>query len=456
MFTSRLPKSTSARRPSNPNDGLTSLIGSNIPVSVRKANLFTPQPKRSLQNGLNSTSRKSYLTTEKKYQRPSKPAPDRDEQLRMFENLVDFLKQKEPTFPVPEAKRFFSSVSTTECSRIFEFLIGRLFTDFKINKLEIDVPDALALLEYPYLRAVTKSALVSITTRQAIVNLLVIFDWLVNFSKDSDADDMLPAIEDDRSDPPILSCILSNPSEPIDEFEQKMNSHATNNEPQMEILENLIAECNRLEGQWDEIQRLEAEEQAFVNDFQECARYKAQITDYLAIRHEQEVAIDQRSLQTQEELSERRRQLEKLSPIVDLEQPACDPATLAHLIQKLERAEEDLRNEKSSVPGQSQTIELKKQELNFTETKYNEQKNKLANILASESNNLRALKSGYEKTVATNTERIQKYLETYSKEAQSNVKEIEVDDTILVDVCRKVKTNNKIVRAGAWDIKRVV
>lgn len=41
--------------------------------------------------------------------------------------------------------------------------------------------EALALLEYPYIRSVTKSGLVSMTTRQAIGNLLFIFNWLIGF-----------------------------------------------------------------------------------------------------------------------------------------------------------------------------------------------------------------------------------------------------------------------------------
>lgn len=97
----------------------------------------------------------------------------------MFDNLVEFLRLKAPNLPVPDPKKFFSSVSTTESARIFECLIRAILPDFKINRLETDVPEVLNKLGYPHIRHVTKSALVSVTSRQAAANLLVIFDWLI-------------------------------------------------------------------------------------------------------------------------------------------------------------------------------------------------------------------------------------------------------------------------------------
>lgn len=126
--------------------------------------------------------------------------PDRDQQIKMFNRLVDYIKTNSPHLPLPEQKKFFSSVSTTESTRIFEFLIGRRLPDFQISRLEVDVPEALTILDYPYIRTVTKSALVSVTTRQAVVGLLVIFDWLIksisfqpkqeNFVKDGESVDI--------------------------------------------------------------------------------------------------------------------------------------------------------------------------------------------------------------------------------------------------------------------------
>lgn len=185
MFTSKLPISTSVRRPTINADGSTSFMAlnraSNIPVSVRKANLFTPQTnRRPFMNGA-STAGKSYTSTsDRKQPRSLKPNPDRDEQMQMFDHLVNFLRSNANHIPLPEPKKFFASISTSESTRIFDFLISCLLPDFKFVKLETSVPEALALLEYPYIRSVTRSALLSVTTRNAAVGLLVIFDWLVD------------------------------------------------------------------------------------------------------------------------------------------------------------------------------------------------------------------------------------------------------------------------------------
>lgn len=148
-----------------------------------------------------STAGKSYtsgMTTDRKQPRSLKPNPDRDEQMKMFDTLVNFLKTNAPHISPPEAKRFFASVSTSESSRIFEFLISRLLPGFKFTKLETSVPDALTQLEYPYIRSVTRSALVSVTTRSAAVGLLVIFDWLVEFINEAEnpEDDEMKELDD--------------------------------------------------------------------------------------------------------------------------------------------------------------------------------------------------------------------------------------------------------------------
>lgn len=157
---------------------------SGIPVSTRKStNLYTPKDKKTTSYYSASTISKQSFTTAQKYQRHAKPAPDRDEQNRMFERLVTFLKDNGYQSALPEAKRFFLAVSSSEASRIFEFLLRFSMPDFKINKLEEDVPAALTKLSYPYIKSVTKSSLVSIATRQSACNLLLIYDWLVKVAQ---------------------------------------------------------------------------------------------------------------------------------------------------------------------------------------------------------------------------------------------------------------------------------
>lgn len=161
-------------------------MNSAIPVSVRKANLFTPQPERSYKSSLGnaSTARKSsYLNTDKKYHSTSKPAPDQEEQARILRSLAEYIKS-DGSLTLPDwafGRKFPSSVSSCDAKEILQLLIGRALVkkDYKINKLEIDVPEILVELEYPFIKSMTRSTLVSITNSLAVRNFFILCDWLI-------------------------------------------------------------------------------------------------------------------------------------------------------------------------------------------------------------------------------------------------------------------------------------
>lgn len=326
MFTSRLPISTSARRPTNPRDGSTSFVAqnrpSNVPVTVQKANLFTPKTsKRPFMAGTSTVgkSHMSVMTSDKKnYQRPLKPVPDRDMQIKMFETLVDYLKTNAPHLPLPEAKKFFSSISTTESSRIFEFLISRLLPEFKLNKLETDVPEALALLKYPYIRSVTKSALVSVTTRQASVGLLVIFHWLIGFIKQmepltwEEVNNNGALLDEKRQ---IYRIILANPPERQPEECRKLFDKlypAPDYHGVMKALEDTKEEIAVLERNLAEIQDLE-EEVAFLDrDLELVADYQLKMEEYVHGLKDKKDDLGQQALNLEAENKERLKRNEHL------------------------------------------------------------------------------------------------------------------------------------------------
>lgn len=305
MFTSRLPISTSVRRPTNPhNDGSTSFYGlnraSNIPVTVKKANLFTPQTKRPFLSGA-STAGKSFtsgLNTDKKFpQRSLKPAPDREEQMKMFENLVTFMKTNAPNLAPPDPKKFFSSVSTTESSRIFEFLISRIIFDFKITRLEVDVPEALNSLEYPYIRSVTKSALVSVTTRQAVVGLLVIFNWLINSINQYNVES--PETEDEMDEiAEIYINTLSMPPERLLEAEKKILDKMYQNKDVQTICREydyVVEECEKIQQNTDEVEEIEHDTQILDEDIEKCRNYEMEMHKYIKVKRDEEDALMKQS-----------------------------------------------------------------------------------------------------------------------------------------------------------------
>lgn len=254
----------------------------------------------------------SVMTSDKKnYQRPLKPVPDRDLQIKMFDTLVDFLKTNAPHLPLPEAKKFFSSISTTESSRIFDFLISRLLPDFKVNKLETDVPEALATLRYPYIRSVTKSALVSVTTRQASVGLLVIFYWLIGFIKQmepltweelSNSEELL----DEKRQ--IYRIILSNPPERQHEVCHELfdKLYPTPDLPSvLKKLEDTEKEIAILGRDLAEIQKAEKEINDLDSDKEAGAGYKVDMENYVQALKDKKDEADQQALSLDAQNDER-------------------------------------------------------------------------------------------------------------------------------------------------------
>ena len=446
-FTSRLPKSTSARRPSNPNDGSTSHLYSNIPVSVRKANLFTPQPKRSLQNGtFSSTARKSSMTTDKKYQRPLKPIPDRDEQHRMFESLVDFLRMNAPTFPLPDERKFFMSVGTTETARIFEFLISRLYPDFKINKLEIDVPEALALLEYPYIRTVTKSALVSITTRQAIANLLVIFDWLVEEMKLANCSDAFTETESDSVK--VCKSVLTNPECPGDEIRRE--DKATSLEAASSELERLNEEYMLLAASVQELDEVQLERQALVEDSDKCKEYKDQMKKYLAIKTEEANTIDEDCRMLEQNEIEEKIKAHEILLLEIQEQPKCDTLAVARAREKIKSIEKDIESDKRKGEAeivQSSTLLAKEEhDLARINDRVAYEEARLRKLISAELSNLEHDKDKDAKNAQLHLECLKNTLEGNRQEMIAAVNKEELELRQWIEVKQVCKNDNKLAK----------
>lgn len=368
-FTSKLPIS-SARRPTHNRDGSTSFVGqsrpSNIPVTVRKANIFTPKTQRPFMTGT-STAGKSYMSImtseKKKYARPLKPAPDRDLQIKMFDNLVDFFRANAPHLPLPEAKKFFSSVSTTESSRIFELLISKITPDFKITKLETDVPEALAALDYPYIRSVTKSALVSVTTRQAAVGLLVIFNWLIEFIKCmeptwDDKNDGDESIDEKRQ---IYEAILTNPPERVQEVCSDLFSrlypipdyHGT-----MCSLEDTKIEVATLEGDLAELHDLEQEVTTLREDISKSEVYYVQMEKYLQGLVDKGDGIRQQLLNYDVQNEERTKRNEQILAQVDNHEFTMDDVRKdRENLNRLEVKLDNVQQEMSSITSERNRAE---------------------------------------------------------------------------------------------------
>lgn len=341
--------STSVRRPTGPHDnGSTGFARSqrptsNIPVTVRKANLFTPQTKRPYSTGGASTAGKSFtsgMTTSKKYQRPLKPVSDRDQQMRMFDSLLDYLKVNARHLPLPDAKKFFSSVSTTESARIFEFLIGRIIPEFKVTRLETDVPEALAKLDYPYIRSVTKSALVSVTTRQAAAGLLFIFNWLltnINRLEDGEIDE-----DEEPSDETNIICdsILLHPgreAEAIRKHFDHLYPHQDFQSRENE-LEKVHTEIEQLKSDLDDMDEFLIEQQVLREDIEKCSNYSKQMQVYLQARKNELEQLNQQTLEMENE--ELARRIERIS--LQIREHELDPEEVRRNKALLESKELEL------------------------------------------------------------------------------------------------------------------
>lgn len=272
----------------------------------------------------------------------------------MFEALVEFLKRNAPGFPIPQAKRFFSSVSTTETSRLFEFLLSQLLPDFKINKLEVDVPEALTILNYPYIRSVTKSALVSITTRQAIVNLLVIFDWLIDFIENADDENMLQS-----SPVKVFDNILNNPDAIDEEMRLAARNKVTNSESALNELSQINQEYDQMMKRTQEIEQFVTKLKAIADDIEANAVYSEKIKNYCDFRKKELKETKETCLRLEGELENMKRKAESI------------PLSLA----ELETLPQALR---SNIVHLNETIKLRQAQ----NSEINNGKTKLSKILA--------------------------------------------------------------------------
>lgn len=365
MYTSKLPISTSARRPTSQGDhGSTSFASttyrpSNIPVTAKKANLFTPQTKRPFQTGY-STASKSYLSTgiatEKKYQHPLRPMPDRDQQIRMFNKLLEYIKANAPHLQPPDQKKFFSSVSTTESSRIFEFLISRIIPGFQISKLEMDVPEALAILEYPYIRSVTKSTLVSVTTEKAVVGLLRIFDWLIDSASNQQS---LDSLEDDEEDVDLANLkharfYPDSVQAGAQELADKLHSSQDIGLKEQERMQIKIENEQLSEDTNIRLQKLD-QDKAFEEDINKCDEYEAQMKKYNETKQK---AINEHKRETieisEEQLTYKERQQALQAKI----------NTHCLLINELERKHTEVEKLEKEVAVETKEHEILIEELN--------------------------------------------------------------------------------------------
>lgn len=376
MFTSRLPISTSVRRPTNDMSR-----ASNIPVTVKKTNLFTPQTKRPFSLGA-STAGKSFTSgtaTERKFQRSLKPAPDRDAQQRMFDTLVEFLRCHAPGFPVPDAKKFFSSVSTTESSRIFEFLIGSLLPDFKITRLEIDVPEALSTLDYPYIRSVTKSSLVSVTTRQAAAGLLHIFDWLVEAIQVQEGDESLDADEAHTDQQVALANAMLYPDTVYEEnrkylrkkFGQEDNSRLSRE------LELADEELDRLQRQLQENDALTQDEHIVSDDIKTCHNYRSEMQQYLQTKILEAEETNQKYRDLDLRLEEQIRHIDRLKHETSNHRLDVDQVSREREIQsKLEQTLQAFQDQKAQADAELKLVDSRDQKLRERSLEWSSERSK--------------------------------------------------------------------------------
>lgn len=435
MFTSKLPRfANSAKRPSQPGEGSTS-----IPVSVRKANLFTPQPNRSLHGTFSSTAKKSYLTTEKKYQRLSKPVPDRDEQMKMFSNLVDYLKTYAPGFPIPDPKKFLLSVSTTETTRIFEVLLKESFHDVKINKLEIDVPEYLTRMDYPYIRSVTKSALVSVTTRQAVGNLLVIFDWLVKQLRLKHGDPY-------ESEPDEIFYELFEGIQPTENDDCQLILEGKTKKEQ-----EFYQEIDEMTLQYEERERDAKTLEIMQEDVKKCDDYIEQMEKYCQSKRDEKKQNEERTAKLDPELADVKAQLVQISlhpHAIDGEQ--SDPNAIKEPQEQLKINEAKLTAAKiehkrrmalevaeKEEKEDHRCIEELKAELKFWKQKPEDTQMKLAADLKDDEENKRL-----------QTELLKQVLEKNKQEMRADLDKFRRRNEHLAKVEETAAHNQEVVRAG--------
>lgn len=299
--------------------------------------------------------------------------------MEMFDTLVDFLKSHAPPqIPVPEAKKFFSSVSTTESARLFEFLISRILPDFKITRLETDVPEALTLLEYPYIRSVTKSSLISVTTRQAVAGLLVIFCWLIK-EIESETIESLGGDSDDSIDVQreIYRAIIEQPETAPDAVKHliaKVDPPEDKQSLAMEV-EASRAEAEVLRRELQEINDLEAEHQALVEDLLKSREYVEKMKLYAETKRQEKEEGRERLMKLEYQIQETKARLSNLS--VEIRNHGL---SIDEVMRDL-NVESDLKSRESKMRQQindfSVTLEKDKDTIRLFNDQANEGKEKL-------------------------------------------------------------------------------
>lgn len=455
MFTSKLPRfATSAQRPSSSNNASTSFASSAIPVSVRKANLFTPQPQRAMR-GTFSTGKPSYMTSEKKYQRLSKPVPDRDEQMKMFTTLVDFLRSEAPGFPIPDPRKFMSSVSTTEASSIFELLLGRLLLNFKINKLEEDVPKALGALDYPFIRSVTKSALVSITTRQAVGNLLVIFNWLINLIEIQSN----PSPKLSTDNPSVTSLLKGD-----DALDQE--GYPGSRDEEVVALqrehEDISRDIHRMNIKAEEFEQLEARDHEMEGDIRKFAEYKSKMEQYFKTRQDKLDTFKQEHLNMCKEISATSKAVEvlKVDPSVlravgqpDLETIQRLESDIDHLKSRLAR--ENAEYETAIIELDRQLREVLQSDTVKLEIHQAEGAN-LKQLLESEKEKLEAAEKEDSENQSAQFEWFKASSELIKQEARECINRVNRDCDYWKQNEKRIADNAKVVRDGLKPITHVL
>lgn len=363
------------------------------------------------------------MTTDKKYQRISKPAPGHDEQMQMYSSLAEHLNEIAPSFPMPEPKKFFSSVSTTETTSIFELLIGDIIPGWEINKLDVDVPEILNTLGYPYIRSVTRSSLVSITTRQAVVNLLIIFNWLVRRSKN-----IRLQIED------IVKPKDQNYDALLEAFGK---SGVSDDESKIALLQSLEDESRAIEAENAGLKRqLEdlgyaAELKAKLeDDIREGEKYNQDIMLYKREKEAEVIQCQQDRQRMKQEIEEELRLNHSLEtdPVI-LAHPQPDPAEVEKSTEELKQ----ITHETSKIESKIAALALEKRaELERLEQAHKRDCSVLDAKISHMKQSIRSKTEkcendelAYEQAAKLDSEYVQVSLKTYAQKAKSILNQVE-------------------------------
>ena len=458
MFTSRLPKSTSARRPSAPRDATTSYL----PVSVRKPplDLFapTPKPERNYLAGYNTSSKKSITskTAEKNY--PSKPSMGHDDQIKMFRTLTDFLEARGSELPIPDERKFFSSISSSEVARIFDYLLGFMIPGFKINKLEIDIIEALTLYKYPYIKSITKSTLVSATTRTAIGSLLMAYSWLVEqiqcFYTDVEVE------SDGPLETQLADCILYHPDK-VDEFLKKL-SMPDSSSNDIESAENehkeLDAEIGRLEDELKYHEELADQLRILDEDEKKCKDYIAAMQVQKNRKMEETESMRIESEKIERQIREGKKVLEDRRAVPMEEGKQYDELSLQNLKMLYESEERRIADEKRDAAAFTSKLEqeVKKEEedLHVMAEEQNHKIDRLTNLVEIENAKLADKEALHERLRMKKLELFKAKLEKRRQEGERIANERERDHQIWIETRDVLREKERSVKAICKQLKK--